>query len=283
MFGKTWYHGTIRRYVVLFGTIFNDIRLNRVDENDNVKQVIKVPLHYSPKEKMLARLEGDPDLDNQVAMTLPRMGFEITGFNYASERKLNTINRTHVREHGTNTDLAKYYYNPVPYDLSISLYVMVKYVEDGTRILEQILPYFTPEHTTTIKILDDPVIVKDIPIVLTGMSSEDLYEGNYDERRVLTWQLDFTLKGYLFGPEYRTDVIKKAYTNLMVPNPGDTIEESIGVIDPSEYILVYPGLDANGNPTTDANVTGPANNISKDDNWGFITEFSGPIIYEANT
>lgn len=217
MFGRTYYHDTLRKYVILFGTLFNDVWVNREDADGNVKQALKVPLSYGPKEKFLAAIEGvDANrdrIDQPFSVVLPRMGFEVVGFSYAPERKLPTRNRFTSGD-TTNPDQRAYLFNPVPYDIQFSLSIFVKNTTDGTRIVEQILPYFTPEWTSTVQLIEDPDITLDIPLVLDGTDQDDVYEGSFEERRALIWNLNFTMKGFFFGPQYKSEVIKLANTSV---------------------------------------------------------------------
>lgn len=258
MFGRTFYHDTLRKYVILFGTLFNDIQINREDANGNVKQVVKVPLSYGPREKFLARIDGiDGGRDPQefpFSIVLPRMGFEVTGFNYASERKLPTIGRhTTVELNDEHGKRKMYRYNPVPYDINFSLSIYVKNTTDGTRIVEQILPYFTPEWTTTVQLTEDPDITLDIPLVLTSTNQDDVYEGNYEERRALIWTLDFTMKGVFFGPTYREKIIKLANTQIYDATLYDIITDAptgtAPTLEVATRLLNQPGLLA-GNTAT---------------------------------
>lgn len=260
MFGHTFYHGTIRKYVTLFGTLFNDVYINRPDPDHNQTKTVKVPIAYGPKEKTLARLTADPQLNRMPAIVLPRMSFEIKSMRYAPERKLNTIHKR-VNTVSDNPDMLRYQYNPVPYDIDFELSVMVKNADDGTRIIEQILPFFTPEWTTTVELIPDMNIVMDIPVVLTGITPTDQYEGSFEERRVLTWDLSFTLKGYIFGPVRKSGVIKFANTNLFTTLTSNAAVHNINVV---------PGLTANGTPTTDANNSVDASLINADDDFGYI-------------
>jgi len=280
MFGQTFYNGTLRKYVILFGTLFNDIWIVRKDAGGNAKTSFKVPLAYGPREKFLARIEGlSDDLDPQeqpFAIVLPRMGFEITGFNYAPERKLSTINRFVTKPSDTNEDQRRYQYNPVPYDIQFSLSIFVKTVEDGTQILEQILPYFTPEWTTTVKLIDDPNITLDIPLVLVGTTQDDVYEGSFEERRSLIFQLDFTMKGMFFGPTKKQEIIKLANTQLYNASLFTDIEDAVSNVNQASKVTVYPGQLANGSPTTNAAATVDKSEISSDENFGYIVDIDSP-------
>jgi hypothetical protein len=180
--------------VVGFGTLFNTLEVQRTDSSGDVTEVIKIPLSYGPKDKMLTRISADPNLNPKVALTVPRMGFELTSMTYDSARKLNTMNRNVAK--GT-TGLKKQF-SPVPYNWEFSLYIFVKNAEDGTQILEQILPFFTPEFTVSMTLISSMSVKHDIPLVLNSVTSEDTYEGDFATRRSIIWTLSFTMKGYLY-------------------------------------------------------------------------------------
>jgi len=194
MFGTYFYHQTSRKMVVAFGSLFNNIEVRRTDSSDAVTEVVKIPLSYGPKDKMLVRISQDPSLNPKVALTVPRMGFELTSMTYDGARKLNTMGRN-VKK-GT-TGLKKQY-NPVPYNWDFSLYVFVKNAEDGTQILEQILPFFTPDFTVTMTLISGMTVKMDIPLVLNSVTSEDSYEGDFASRRSIIWTLSFLMKGFLY-------------------------------------------------------------------------------------
>ena len=194
MFGTYFYHQTSRKMVVAFGSLFNNIEVRRTDSADVVTEVIKIPLSYGPKDKMLVRISQDPSLNPKVALTVPRMGFELTSMTYDGVRKLNTMGRN-VKK-GT-TGLKKQF-NPVPYNWDFSLYVFVKNAEDGTQILEQILPFFTPDFTVTMTLVSGMTVKMDIPLVLNSVTSEDSYEGDFATRRSIIWTLSFMMKGFLY-------------------------------------------------------------------------------------
>ena len=194
MFGTYFYHQTSRKMVVGFGTLFNSLEVQRTDSSDEVTEVINIPLSYGPKDKMLTRISADPSLNPKVALTVPRMGFELTSMTYDGTRKLNTMNRN-VKK-GT-TGLKKQF-NGVPYNWEFSLYIFVKNAEDGTQILEQILPFFTPDFTFSMTLISSMSIKHDIPLILTSVTSEDTYEGDFATRRSIIWTLSFTMKGFLY-------------------------------------------------------------------------------------
>ena len=218
---------------------------------------------------MLARLTQDPNLDRKYSIQLPRMGFEMTSMVYSPTRKLSTINRR-VQPNATNADRLNYLYNPVPYDITFSLFIMVKNAEDGTRILEQILPFFTPEWTASVNIIPEMDIVMDIPITLLNVTPQDTYEGGFTDRRALIWTLDFMLKGYVFGPVRRSGIIKLANVNFYDSSSYEDIDDAVGQSEFIERVRVRPGLDANGNPTSNASLSIPSSQIEVTDNFGYI-------------
>lgn len=270
MFNQTFYFSTLRKYVTLFGTLFNNIYIIRTDAQGNETAYIRVPITYSPKEKMLARLNADPNIDRQIAtLPLPLMAFEMTDIQYDPNRKLNTVNRL-VKKDTTNPDILKYQYTPVAYNIGFKLYVYVKNAEDGTKIIEQILPYFTPDWTTTVKLIPEMDVKMDIPVILEKVSQEDSYDGSFDKRRALIWTLDFTLKGYVYGPVKTSKIIK--YTNTVFYVATGDLKAAVGNTNPAMYITVQPGLTANGQPTSNADLSIPVNEIEADDDFGYVTE-----------
>ena len=222
MLGTQFYHESIRKVIVSFGTMFNNINLVRKDNSGNIIQSMKVPLAYGPREKFLVRLNEDADLTKQVAITLPRIGFEIQNLEYDSARKLNRVQRF-KKVKGANAKQLDAQYMPVPYNLSIELYVMAKQSDDALQIVEQILPYFQPDYTLTINDNVSMDSKRDVPIVLNSISYEDDYQGDFTTRRALIYTLSFTAKFYLYGPVTSSKVIKTVqvdqYTNSEVNSP----------------------------------------------------------------
>ena len=269
MFGHTFYFSTIRKYIIYFGTLFNDIHITREDKNGTTIDLLKVPLAYAAKEKMLSRFEHDPDINRPFATLLPRMSFEMINMSYDGARKLHTVGRSAVKD--TDTNKSKYQYNPVPYNINFRLYVYVKNAEDGTKIIEQILPFFTPDWTTTVKLIPEMEIKMDIPIILNSINIDDTYEGNFEQRRALIWTLDFTLKGYIYGPIKKSGVIKFANTTFYLPSvPDGELSKAVGITDPSERVTVRPGLTSDGKPTSKLEDSVALNEIEADDDFGFI-------------
>ena len=273
MFGHDFSHQTMRRYVTLFGTLFNDIVIDRIASDGTITGQIKVPLSYGPKEKVLARLDQDPQLNRAQAITLPRMTFEISGMRYDQVRKLPTVGRTKV---SSNTGSTSYQYNPVPYNIDFQLSIIVKNTEDGMRIMEQIVPFFTPMWTATVVLVPEmDNEERDIPVILNSVTLQDDYgTGAIDQRRSQIWTLGFTMKGYLFGPVVQSGLITLANVNFFAPTTN-TAAEGIGNTTVSETITVVPGQDANGAATTNASITVSRNSVDSNQAYDYIVTITG--------
>jgi hypothetical protein len=210
---NVYYHGIIRKSIVAFGRLFSDIYIDR-KQGDSVTgttlQRLQIPLAYAPKEKWLVRIDGDPTLENNVNTVLPRMSFEITGYNYDSARKTNRMQQIK----SGNSLNKSVMYTPVPYNLDISLYVLTKTQEDGLQIIEQILPTFTPEYTLSVNAVPDMGVVIDVPIVLNSIQVQDEYDGDFQTRRSVVHTLNFQMKLNLFGPMSNQGVIGTVYANV---------------------------------------------------------------------
>jgi hypothetical protein len=270
----TWYHQLIRKYIVVFGRIFSDIEIQRTI-NGNRTQIMVVPLTYAAKEKMLTRVATDPNIDRQTAIILPVMSFEIDGIRYDGSRKLPTVTR--IATSNADKNVLNYGYSPVPYNIDMKLYVYVKNNEDGTKIIEQILPFFTPDWTISMNLVPELGVTQDVPIVLNNVSFEDSYDGDFRERRAIIWTLDFTIKGYFYGPVRKSGVIKFVNTNIHIVTTN-TAAQSVGVDPASAKVTIQPGLLANGSPTTNSQLTIPYSEISINDDYGYVTVVNDPII-----
>lgn len=257
-FVNYFYNQTTRKYIALFGTLFNKIAIARYNHDTNtIVQKMLVPISYGPYQKFLVRLGQDPNLDRRPAITLPRMAFEITSFQYDGSRKINSVKKLR-----SSTAESDFQYAPAPYNIEFSLYIMTKYAEDATQIFEQIIPFFKPEWTTTVSLVDgiDPF---DVPLVLNSVTTEDIYEGDFETRRSILWTLNFTMKAWYLGPVRQKGIIKFVDVRMFDNTTANTIFMS--------QVNVYPGLTANGQPTSVANNSIPWEQIEIDDDWGVVT------------
>ena len=233
MLGVTYYHQTIRKYVAVFGTLFNDLNIERTNASGTVTEKIKIPLAYGPKQKWLLAMSDTTASRKVTATRSPRMGFALTSVDYDPVRKLNTVGKNWAANSSLSTTTTLLtQFNPVPYNFAFDLFILVKNAEDGTQILEQILPYFTPEFTVTVNTIPDMGIKADIPIILNSSSVADEYEGDLATRRTITWTLSFTLKGYIYPDIKSSSIIKTVEVNFRIPATAITTS------DLSNYILM---------------------------------------------
>lgn len=243
MFGKPFYHQSLKKLIASFGTIFSNIVVIK-KLGDNEVERIRVPLGYGPSEKFLVRLNSDANLDRGYSVKLPRMAFEISSLSYDNDRKLNTIKKQISKTDNSGT--VNHQYNGVPYDIGISLTIISKYIDEANQIFEQIVPWFTPGFTITVNTIPELNHKDDVPVILNSVSLEDTYSQDWSSRRQVTWNLNFTLKAMFYGPvmsrELITQTIVDTYAARItadLDNPMDrqTIPRSFRVttdIDPTD-------------------------------------------------
>ena len=207
MLGTYYYHEIIRKTIISFGTVFNQIGIRHSDTGE-----MQVPLSYGPAQKFLARLEQQADLNKSVQITLPRMSFEMNTIAYDPTRKAG-VTQTFKTSDGTNL---KKVYMPVPYNIGFELSIFTKLNDDALQIVEQILPYFQPSFNLTVDLVSSIGEKRDIPVILDNISFQDDYEGDFSTRRALIYTLNFTAKTYLFGPIAATTdgLIKKVQADI---------------------------------------------------------------------
>ena len=258
MLGNYFYHEIIRKTVIAFGTLFNDIHVRHDDGNGNIISEIKVPVAYGPRQKFLARIQQQPELNKATQITLPRMSFEITNISYDSSRKAGITQTFKAKD--VNNNQMKRVFMPVPYNLGFDLNVLVKLQDDGLQILEQILPFFQPGFNLSIDLVKSIGEKRDIPMILNSISQQDDYEGDFSTRRALIYTLSFTAKTFMFGhiaetPEglirkvqvdYYSDTntrtAKREQRYTVVPKPTKDYNED-NVIDTNDTPFIEPGDD----------------------------------------
>ena len=252
MFGTHFYNEGLRKLTIAFGQLFNNIVIQNTSSTGAVTKRIRVPLAYAPKEKFIVRLEQQANLqsDREVAITLPRLGFEITGLSYDASRKINKMQKLRRVKTSEEGKKLNYNYAPVPYNINFSLYSFTATAENGLQIIEQILPFFQPEYTVTMNVVPELEIKRDVPIILNSVNYEDTYNGEFTQRRAVIYTLNFTAKTYLYGPMTNQGVIKTVQSDL----GADTDP----ILSRDERIVIVP------NPTT----------ADADDDFGFTTTIS---------
>lgn len=270
------YHRIIRKVVIAFGNIFNNISLSRYDENGVEKEHFLVPIVYGGKEKYVNRLEGDPNLDKKVQVTLPIMSFEMSDMKYDATRKLMTNTKT-TGSAGNTTKSAVY--SPVPFDFVFSLHAYVRNIEDGAQLMEKILPFFTPDYTVSVNLIPEMGLIKQLPIVLKDVSHTIDYEGDYNTKvRSIIWTLNFTVKGYLYGPSAPQKIIRSSFTNFIddktLKDKGVILNMSsggFGVFKDGETVYQGYSLDT-------ASATAKVGSWNSTTNTMFIKESTGHFV-----
>ena len=259
-----FYNATMRRYIIMFGRMFNDIDVVRYNSSNTPIQQIRVPIAYGPREKFLARLNQDPNLNKTTAIQLPRLSFELTDMVYAPERGLNKMNKSSSATRYANSVATQY--TPVPYNFNMNLYGMFANNEDAVQVVEQIAPYFRPEWTMSMRLSNSVPDYYDIPTVLNSLGIEDTYEADFQTRRAILYTWSFTVKGYLFGPTKNKGIIKRTVIDMTVNKSTDPIGTEVG---PNKKITLTPGLLANGSPTSNSSASVAASAITANTNYGY--------------
>ena len=211
MLGTYFYHQNIRKTIIAFGNLFNNITVKSKDADGDTFSQIRVPLSYGPTQKFLARLEQQADLNKPVAITLPRISFEMNSLKYDPSRKTGI---TQTFKSTGSDDKTRKVYMPIPYNIGFELNIMTKFNDEVLQIVEQILPFFQPSFTVTVDMTDVIDEKKDVPIVLDSVSFRDDYEGDFSTRRAIIYTLGFTAKTYLYGPVSDAKFIKKAIADI---------------------------------------------------------------------
>ena len=250
MLGVTYYHDTIRKYVAVFGTLFNDINIQRRNSAGVITEQIKVPIEYSAKDRLLLHIRKMSTTNAGVQTTLPRMGFVLNGITYDGTRKLNTMGQVYAANTAASTSTLLKQYNPVPYNFDFELTAAVDNAEDGAQIFEQIVPFFTPEFTVSVTLIHSMNIKPDVSIILNSTTTEDSYEGDFTTRREIVWTFGFQLKGYIYPDVKSGSVTKSVIVNLRMPAEEADVPEYIILEDSTDFSKNYLLLDADaGSPT----------------------------------
>ena len=267
MLGTYYYHEIVRKTIISFGTLFNDIHVRHQDKSGNDISDLKVPLAYGPVQKFLARLEQQAELNKAVQITLPRMSFEMTSIAYDSTRKSSLVQTFKTCDDGSKV---KKVFMPVPYNIGFQLNILSKLNDDSLQILEQILPVFQPHFNLTIDLIESIGEKRDIPIILESVSFQDDYEGSFDTRRALIHTLNFTAKTYLFGPiaDSSDGLIRKVQVDMYSSTDRATAKREMRyTVEPVAKV------DKNDDGVVDAKDTPllmPGDNFGFDEEWEFF-------------
>jgi hypothetical protein len=251
-------HQQLRRYLLAFGSFFDSIFCVRYDTTGKETQRIQVPIEYGPKEKWLLHIIQDPDFLQSTAITVPRLSYEMTSLMYDGNRKLNSLNQLRFPNGTEDQSKLRRTYIGVPYLLNINLSALVKFQTDGFQIVEQILPFFTPDLTFVVQNVPELGIADQIPLTLTGVSSTDNYEGDFEKRRMIIWSMDFQMKVYFYGPnksqgrieEVIIDVYNAPIASLNEPPEYFTQENDGFIVEEQDTGLLATEATANVYLTT---------------------------------
>lgn len=235
MFSNTpFYHSSIRTLITAFADLFNNIKIRRIESDGTVAKTIKVPISFASGDKTIKTIQQSyskriESIDTKI--TLPRLAFNMTGLSYNSARAVSPMNQNIFQKVSDDTKIVTQYH-PAPWDFNFTLSAYVKYEDDGLQILEQILPYFKPSCTLTIKDIIEIGLKRDVPIDLVGVSRDWTYEGDATEDSIYIWNLEFTAKSHLYMPIADSNIIKTAYTNIRKYDNGEKIVQIAVSVDP---------------------------------------------------
>lgn len=262
-----FYNRTIRKVVVAFGTVFNDIYITRRTKDGNTtKEKFKVPLSYGSKEKYITRITADPNLTKAVNAVVPRISFDMTAMSYDPSRKLPSTLRNYSANTSSTTMQAQYV--PVPYNFSFSMSIYVRNTEDGAQIIEQILPFFTPDYNVTVNFISEMDQKYDMPIILDSVSNSTDYEGDMMSTRLIFWDLEFTVKGFIWPPVTNANYITQANTNLYIETQTrDTQKFTVDYANGTNYFLEGETIRNEAN-----NITGVIRYFSNNSNGVVVAD-----------
>jgi len=243
MLGTYFYHEIIRKTIISFGTLFNDISIRHTKKDGSILDETKVGLSYGPMQKFLAKIEQQEQLTKSVAITLPRMSFEMTTIQYDSTRKTG-VTQT-FKANDTTDNKTKKVFMPVPYNIGFELNIFSKLNDDALQIIEQILPFFQPSFNLTVDLASSIGEKRDIPIVLDSIDFQDDYEGSFQTRRALIYTLRFTAKTYLFGSIAETSegLIRKVQADISSSTDTKTAKREIRYVASVDPITADPSDD----------------------------------------
>ena len=262
MLGSTFYHSLTRKYISMFGNLFNDIYVRRVSADGKRMQTIPVPVRYSKKQRWMEQLASNPQ-DQKYSIHLPFIAFEHTSLTYDGTRQSSPFNRL---KGPATVDRTRMFssYAPIPYKMEFELTIVAKHQDDICQIYEQILPYFTPDHVNTIELIPEIQYKYDATVTLRSISSEDTYEGDFKgDSRHIKYTMNFEMDIVFVGPVASQGLIKRVQVDF-----------TAGLQNPSrdERVVITPGLTLDGKPTTIKEESIPYLEVEATDDYGFVEE-----------
>jgi hypothetical protein len=271
MLNKPFYHSLTLKYITMFGNLFNDITVTRLDANNKKIKTIPISLKYASREKYLALLDKHPQTE-KTGLRLPAISFVISSMQYDGSRQISPLtNLVNITDDSTRMYSS---FQKIPYEIQIEMALIAEKNDDLAQMFEQIIPYFTPTHVNTITLVPDLNDKNDILISLDSTNFNDSYDGEFTQRRELFWTLTFTIKAFFIGPISQQGVIKRVQVDLAAVNQIDEIADyDKNGFKRDERIVIKPGLTPDGKPTTNEDESINYLLIQKTDPYGFIEDY----------
>jgi hypothetical protein len=262
----------------MFGSYFNDIVVRRTNIEKKLVTNVTVPIRFSPKRKWVIALENG-ELNKGVAIQLPAMAFDFTGYSYDTTRKINPYNK--ILEQSKLNGYMYSGFQSVPYKINAELYITAKNNDDAAQIVEQIIPYFQPDFTCSLKLLDELEHTFDIRTRLIGVQRDEIYDGTFEKKQLVMYTLNFEIDGYFFGPISKSGVIKRVIVDFHLDPVSDGVIDT--TVPATQRYAVQPGLTPDGKPTGNITQSIPYEDINYDDPYGYVESFSENIFGMTNT
>lgn len=208
MFGY-YYNKSLRKLVVGFGTLFNNIYVSH-DNSEGANTTLRVPITYASQEKFIQRLLNPSSITEgtRIENQLPRLSYHINSIvpdpsrrraRFSASTKFNTNCQNPANEIA----------NEQPVNIGINLFIYTRHIDDMLQIIEQIMPFFVPDHVIKLTLTDggDP---SNIPIVMVSNNITDKYDGDFNNRRLHIASFNFVAKSYIFGGVKTTTAIQNS-------------------------------------------------------------------------
>ena len=196
-----YYFETIKKYIIAFASLFDEIYIQRWNAKTNEFEQLKVPITFAPKQKVYEYIrQNRPD----ISVYLPRLGFVLSGIEYDPNRK----KQTNVII-GKDPDNDKILLEGVPYTLTFDMGIWSKYYEDNLQIIEQIASQFAPDVTISLK--EDILLQfeRNFTIQLNSINFNINEQFGEEDIRVIQSELNFTAKGYIYPNILDSKLIKQ--------------------------------------------------------------------------
>lgn len=237
MFGDPFYHKSTRRAAIAFGVLFDNIFIVRENQAEQEQNRLKVPLGYHDKKawhQILRQFSDRNEETTSIQGYFPKMGYEISDI--APIRETQVASNQYVYETSSDGTTKRYLYSS-KYRLTFQLTIVTKNQTDMYKILEQILPYFSPSISVSLKPSRHLDVVNDMVFTLDDISKDDELEGQMENLnlQLVTRYLTFTTDIPYYGPiETANGIIKTANVRFIDGNSGKGLSQINIEIDPAD-------------------------------------------------